>query len=165
MIRALLVVLSTIAVTIAGGPVAAELRKAPDGKRASALRLDPSQANAGDASKVYIVQMAAKPAVSYQGGLAGLAKTAAAPGKRYNAHTSEAQQYTQRLISQHDTLLASVGASSRKLYSYVHALNGFAARLTPHAGRRGCASPSRSCGSGRTRSSISTPTTRRGFSA
>ncbi len=132
MIRALLVVLSTIAVTIvSGGPVAAsEVRKAPAASAAAKLHLSAAEVAARGGNKVYIVQMAAKPAASYQGGLAGLAKTAAAPGKRYDAHTSEAQQYTQRLVSQHDTLLASVGATSNKLYSYVHAMNGFAARLT-----------------------------------
>ena len=67
--RSLLVVLAAIAATVvAGGPAAADTyRKAPDANRASALRLDASQANAGHATKVYIVQLAAKPAVSLPG--------------------------------------------------------------------------------------------------
>jgi subtilisin family serine protease len=132
MIRRVLVVLATMAaVAVSAGPVAAaDLRKMPSASAAKKLRLAPSEIQARSASKVYIVQLAAKPAASYQGGIAGFAKTAPAKGQRYNAQTSEAQQYAQRLVSQHDTLLRSVGASDKKLYSYVHAMNGFAAKLT-----------------------------------
>jgi subtilisin family serine protease len=134
MFRPVLVVLATIAATIvSAGPVAAaDLRKPPAPGAAGKLRLAPSEVAARQQSKVYIVQLKAMPAVAYKGGDTGFVKTAAAPGRRYDAHTAEAQQYAQRLVSQHDTLLASVGAgSSSKLYSYVHALNGFAAKLTP----------------------------------
>ncbi|MBT8100610.1 MAG: S8 family serine peptidase, partial [Gammaproteobacteria bacterium] len=34
------------------------------------------------------------------------------------------------LITEHDKMLADVGAADRKVYSYCHALNGFAAKLT-----------------------------------
>jgi subtilisin family serine protease len=138
MIRAVLVVLTTMfAIAVSGGPAAADdFRKLPAASQAAKLRLAPAEIAARSSSKVYIVQLAAQPAVAYQGGIAGFAKTAPAPGQRYNAHTSQVQQYTQRLISQHDTLLASVGAGGSKLYSYVHTLNGFAARLTAQqAGR------------------------------
>ena len=91
--RSLLVVLAAIAATVvAGGPAAAEsYRKAPDANRASALRLDAAQANTGHATKVYVVQMAAKPAVTYQGGLAGFSKTAPAKGERYNSRSPAVQ--------------------------------------------------------------------------
>ena len=124
--RSMLVVLAAIAVTvIAGGPAAADTyRKAPDAKRASALRLDAAQANTGHVTKVYIVQMAAKPAVSYEGGLAGYSKTVPAKGERYNSRAPAVQSYTAHPVAQHDALLQKIGASSRKLYSYTHALNG-----------------------------------------
>jgi len=133
MFHRVLVVLATMAaVAISGGPAAAgDFRKLPAAGAAHQLRLAQSEIDARGGSKVYIVQMAAVPAVAYKGGVAGFSKTAPAPGQRYDAHSPAAQQYAQRLVSQHDTLLASVGAGGAKLYSYVHTLNGFAARLTP----------------------------------
>jgi subtilisin family serine protease len=145
MFRPVLVVLATITATIvSAGPVAAaDLRKPPAPGAAARLRLAPSEIAARQQGKVYIVQMKAMPAVAYKGSDSGFVKTAAAPGKRYDAHAPEAQQYAQRLVSQHDTLLASVGAASgSKLYSYVHALNGFAAKLTPSQVARLRKSPS-----------------------
>ncbi len=122
------VVLATIA---AAGPASAQnFRKAP-GKNATALTLDPTQATQGrSATKVYVVQMAAKPGIGYQGGVSGFAKTAPAAGARYDSRSSQAQMYAQHLESEQDSVLASIGAGNRKIYSYRHALNGFAARLT-----------------------------------
>ena len=132
MIRSVLVVLAAVAATvISAAPVAAkEVGKPPAAALAAKLRLATPLDDAR-ASKVYIVRMAAKPAASYKGGLSGFAKSAGDAGKRYNAQSGEAQAYTGMLKSQQDALLASIGASDRKIYSYVHALNGFAARLTP----------------------------------
>ena len=39
--------------------------------------------------------------------------------------------YAAHLVATQDALLARIGASGRKIYSYRHAMNGFAARLTP----------------------------------
>jgi subtilisin family serine protease len=134
MIRPLLVALvASGATTISAGPVAAKELQQPQVVTAAAakLRLATARVDSRD-SKVYIVRMAAQPAASYKGGLSGFARTAADPGRRYDARSGEAEAYARHLRSQHDAVLATVGAGSeRKLYSYVHALNGFAARLTP----------------------------------
>ena len=133
MIRSVLVVLAAFAATtISAAPVAAkELQKPQAVSQANRARISAALAEART-PKVYIVRMAALPAASYKGGLSGFARTAAAKGQRYNARSGEAQAYTRMLQSKHDALLASIGVSTeRKLYSYVHALNGFAARLTP----------------------------------
>jgi subtilisin family serine protease len=130
--RAVLVVLAAMAATVvAGGPAAAQnIRQIPSAELASKLRLDPASKINSRATKVYVVQMAAKPAVSYAGGIAGYAKTAPAAGQRFNARSKEVQSYAQHLVAEQDRALASVGASSRRIYSYRYAMNGFAARLT-----------------------------------
>ena len=46
------------------------------------------------------------------------------------------QQYAAHLIGSTTRCSRKVGASSRKLYSYAHALNGFAAKLTPSQAAR-----------------------------
>ena len=119
-----------LAAIVAAGPASAQnFRKAP-GDKAVALKLDPAQAAENRAAtKVYVVQMVAKPTIGYEGGVSGFAKTAPAPGARYDARSSQAQMYAQHLESEQDSVLASVGAGNRKIYSYRHALNGFAARL------------------------------------
>ncbi len=93
------------------------------------LRLDPGSDSGRTQTSTYMVQVDGAPGISYEGD-AGFAATAPAQGERYSGNASHVQQYSQYLISQHDELLASVGASGQKIYSYSHALNGFAARLT-----------------------------------
>jgi len=135
MMRSLLVVLAAVAATtISAGPVAAKELQKPQVAAGAAAKLRLAQPmNEARASKIYIVRMAAEPAASYKGELSGFARTAAGPGQRYSARSGEAEAYTRQLQTEQDALLASVGVSSeRKLYSYVHALNGFAVRLTPN---------------------------------
>jgi subtilisin family serine protease len=129
--RPILAVLAAIAVTVvADGPAAAQdARQAPSTDVISRLRLKADQA-IGNSTRTYIVQMAAKPAVSFEGGTAGFAKTAPAMGERYDARSSHVQMYATHIAAQQDSLLASVGAKNGKIYSYVHSLNGFAARMT-----------------------------------
>ncbi len=80
--------------------------------------------------KTYIVLLDGEPAIRYDGGEAGFAATAPAPGDDYDALASHVQLYTRHLTDRHDELLAALGASGRKLYSYSHTMNGFAAELT-----------------------------------
>jgi subtilisin family serine protease len=133
MFRSVLVVLAAVVATaISASPVAAkDLRNAPAAAAAAAKLQLASPATDTRSSKIFIVRMAAKPVVSYQGDVSGFAKSAPDAGQRYNAQSGAAQSYARLLRSQQDAVLASIGATDRKIYSYVHAMNGFAARLTP----------------------------------
>lgn len=132
--RSAFVVLAAIAASVvAGGPAAAaesKFRKTPAAQQAAKLHLAPGTSPESRGNKVYIVQMAADPVIRYQGGVAGFAKTAPEKGQRYDAGSSQAQMYAARLGAQQDAVLARVGAGGGKIYSYRHALNGFAARMT-----------------------------------
>ena len=133
MMRSVLVVLAAVAATtISAAPVAAKELQKPQAISAATAKLRLATAmTEARGSKVYIVRMAAQPAASYKGGLSGFARTAAVRGERYNAHSGQSEAYTRMLQSEQDALLASIGASSeRKIYSYVHTMNGFAARLS-----------------------------------
>ena len=114
------------AVAVSLGAHAQELGQAPsvDAGKLS-LADDASVAR----TKTYLVQVDGDPGIRYQGD-AGYAATAPAPGERYSGNASHVQQYSAYLVSQHDALLSSVGAGASKVYSYSHAFNGFAARLT-----------------------------------
>lgn len=82
-------------------------------------------------NSIYIVQMSDLPAVAYDGGVDGLAATAAASGERFQRSDAAVQAYAAHLTATHDATLAAVGAEGAKVYSYVYSFNGFAARLTP----------------------------------
>jgi len=132
--RSALVVLAAILATvIAGGPAAAaepKFRTQPAAQKASMLRLSTAAVADRGSTKVFIVQMAGDPAIRYQGGISGFAKSAPAKGQRYEARSSQAQMYTERLGQEQEAVLARVGASGGKIYSFRHVFNGFAARMT-----------------------------------
>jgi hypothetical protein len=78
----------------------------------------------------YIVQLAAEPAASYTGNVAGLAATRPAAGARFNARSPAAQAYSAYLDSQQRSVTALV-RNAPVLHKYNTVFNGFAARLTP----------------------------------
>ncbi len=87
-------------------------------------------ATPNDGRRTYIVQLTDEPAVTYQGGVAGLASTRAPAGRKFEFQRSEVQAYVGHLRRQQSEVAASVGRA-RVLASYHAVFNGFSARLTP----------------------------------
>ena len=89
-------------------------------------------ANAPEAGKdVYIVVMAADPAIAYEGGIEGLPATKPERGNKLNANSALVKEYEKFLEKEHNKALEAVGASPcEKIYDYTVSLNGFATPLT-----------------------------------
>ena len=83
----------------------------------------------GQATKVYIVQLAAKPAAGYTGGVSDLAATRPAKGHKIDARAANVVRYRSYLKTRHDAVAAKVGGVQR-LYDYTLVFNGFSARMT-----------------------------------
>jgi len=131
--RKLFTVISTVLLLVISTPLLAQqlqLQKA-DAPAAQLELFDQSDTKGRSDRRMYVVQMAGEPGISYEGGVDGFAATAPEKGVRYNAKASHVRQYTSHLISGHDDKLASIGAAGQKTYSYCHTMNGFAAMLTP----------------------------------
>jgi subtilisin family serine protease len=80
---------------------------------------------------VYLVTLAAKPAVAYTGDIAGYPATKPAKGAKINPNAPKVAKYVAKERADHDKLLTAAGAKpAKKLYSYTYAANGFAAVLT-----------------------------------
>ncbi len=84
--------------------------------------------------KTYIVQLKDEPAVTYKGGVQGLAATAPAAGEAYNPRRAEVLAYTAYLDSAADTVAASIGKAP-VLAKYSTVFSGFAASLTEDEAR------------------------------
>lgn len=115
---------------LASPSVAQEVRSQPQVPRNLAVATPPAAA-----LQTYVVQMKAEPGARYKGGVIGLSATAPAAGERYDTAEQHVQAYTSYLVTTHEQALAAVHADGRKIYSYRHALNGFAARLTADQAR------------------------------
>jgi subtilisin family serine protease len=96
---------------------------------AAGTRLKAIGADDGE-ERVYIVQLAAPPAVA-EPRLRRERRKASHTRSHLETSSPAVQRYTDRLVAQHDAALAGVGARHAKLYSYRYALNGFSARMTP----------------------------------
>jgi subtilisin family serine protease len=87
---------------------------------------------AQESAKPYVVVMAADPVATYDGGVAGLAPTKAAPGKKLDRRNAAVRKYQTFLRTAHDKSLSQGKvAAKNKLHDYTVALNGYAALLTP----------------------------------
>ena len=82
-----------------------------------------------DTRSTYIVQLAAEPAASYSGNIAGFAATRPAPGSRFNARSQAVQAYKGFLDSQQTSVKALV-STAPIVARYSTVFNGFAAKLT-----------------------------------
>jgi subtilisin family serine protease len=98
--------------------------------KAGSLGFDAGQKTNFRKTGIYIVQLADRPVVAYDGGIKGLAATKPAKGSKIDPTSSGVTKYASYLTGKHDAALAAVGAG-HKLYSYVYSYNGFAALLTP----------------------------------
>jgi subtilisin family serine protease len=81
------------------------------------------------ANGVYIVEMLEKPAVAYDGGVAGYPATQPKNGQKIDPTDSAVVKYVGYLNSRHDAALNDAGGGN-KLYDYDYTFNGFAAKLT-----------------------------------
>ena len=90
---------------------------------------DVAHGKASHQSKLYIVQMADAPVVSYDGGIAGYKATKPAKGKKIDPLATDVVRYAGYLTAKHDAALKKVGGGP-KAYSYNYVFNGFAAELS-----------------------------------
>ncbi|WP_395687746.1 S8 family peptidase [Caenimonas koreensis] len=81
------------------------------------------------ATKTYLVQLADKPVLGYEGGVSGLAATKPARGKKIDPESANVTNYMAYLQSRQDKVMRDAGAT-KKIYGYGYAFNGFAAELT-----------------------------------
>ncbi len=86
-------------------------------------------AHAQEVRRSYIVQLADKPAATYDGGIAGLPATKPPAGSKLNVTAADVQNYINYLEQKQASVQATV-ANAEILYKYQVAFNGFAALLT-----------------------------------
>jgi subtilisin family serine protease len=90
-----------------------------------------------DPAAPYVVVMEADPAVSYQGGIPGLASTKPNEGAKIDPSDRAVVEYVDHLKDQQEEALADAGVSpSAVRSSFAYALNGFSASLTPEQAQR-----------------------------
>jgi len=107
--------------------LSSELVISPSAREAKAdARADAKSA----ATRLYIVQLVDDPVVAYKGGVSGYAATKPAKGSKLDPASPSVAKYMGYLVGKHDAVLAGVGGSARKAYSYGYVFNGFAADLT-----------------------------------
>src|SRR5688572_4768213 len=73
--------------------------------------------------------MKLNPVVAYEGGVAGLEATKPAKGSKIDPDAAKVVRYAEHLKASHDKALQKVGGAN-KLYDFVYAYNGVAAKLT-----------------------------------
>ncbi|XP_010415086.1 PREDICTED: subtilisin-like protease SBT2.5 isoform X1 [Camelina sativa] len=85
------------------------------------------------AAEVYIVTMDGDPIISYKGGENGFEATAVESDERIDTSSELVTMYARHLERKHDMILGMLfeEGSYKKLYSYKHLINGFAAHVSP----------------------------------
>ena len=91
-------------------------------------------------NKAYIVRLAEKPVVAYDGGIKGLQATRPRKGDKIDPNSPQVVEYKRFLEARQDAVLASVGGG-KKLYSYGYVFNGFAAELSAEQAEKLAATP------------------------
>ncbi|KAF2544050.1 hypothetical protein F2Q68_00029217 [Brassica cretica] len=84
-------------------------------------------------AEIYIVTMEGDPIISYKGGVNGFEATAVESDEKIDTSSELVTSYARHLEKKHDMLLGMLfeEGSYKKLYSYKHLINGFAAHLSP----------------------------------
>jgi subtilisin family serine protease len=121
-IRRLVVLVSALTL-MAVTPVVAQ---GPDSRVPDEVR---REINSEKQSGVYLVRLAADPAVAYEGGVRGLAATKPAAGKKIDPTSGAVRRYTAHLTARHDQVLQAVPGAT-KIADYVYSYNGFAAVMS-----------------------------------
>jgi len=96
---------------------------------ATALLVSSAATSAAPETGTYIVQMIQDPAVSYDGGVAGIPATKPGKGKKIDPTSPNVARYVDFLRAEHGKSLAKVGGGA-KLYDYAYTYNGYSARLS-----------------------------------
>ncbi len=119
-------VVASFVVVLAGAPAVAQANGSAPAPAARDLMEDR-----------YIVLMDSAPAVAYEGGEAGLARTAPRAGGPLNSDAPRVRRYVEHLSDQHREALEVADVPTKALTAhYAFALNGFAAELSAaEAGR------------------------------
>ena len=99
--------------------------------------ITPTSAQQLDAPEVtaetypYIVVMADKPVIAYDGGIEGIPATKVEKGKKINKADANVQRYESYLVERHNQVLMAAGVNpSQKVYDYKYGASGFAAIIT-----------------------------------
>uniref|UniRef100_A0A1J3ELY6 Subtilisin-like protease n=3 Tax=Noccaea caerulescens TaxID=107243 RepID=A0A1J3ELY6_NOCCA len=84
-------------------------------------------------AEIYIVTMEGDPIISYKGGDNGFEATAVESDEKIDTTSELVTSYARHLERKHDMLLGMLfeEGSYKKLYSYKHLINGFAAHVSP----------------------------------
>ncbi|KAL0739194.1 hypothetical protein Bca4012_015404 [Brassica carinata] len=84
-------------------------------------------------AEIYIVTMEGDPIISYNGGVNGFEATAVESDVKIDTTSELVTSYGRHLERKHDMILGMLfeEGSYKKLYSYKHLINGFAAHLSP----------------------------------
>jgi len=130
-----LTILCTI--LLAGSASADNESRLREGGSPAAIRLAGAQ-DAGNVSKVYIVQLRTPSAAEFHAASAlrvpGAGKPS--PGRlasvaTFDKNSAAVQSHVERLVREQAGVIAKAGPDIEQIYSYQYALNGFAAKMSP----------------------------------